>query len=113
LSDPDVELIEYPDYGTYQMRLISIDTLGNRPIPYTPTVDLRPGDEEFHLLSIPQAQLVGSGLQISVGSALDKTIQMYPVYMGDSNCSIDLDIVVDSDGDGDPLFDTDIACNEL
>ena len=113
LDDPDVELVEYPDYGTYQLRLISIDKLGNRPIPYTPTIDLVPGEEEFYLLSVPQAQQVWSGVQLSVWSALEKTISMYPVYTGEGNCSIDLDIVVDSDWDGDPLFDADVPCNEL
>lgn len=113
IEDPEVELIQYPDYGTYQMRLISIDKFGNKPIPYTPTVDLTPGEKAFHLLWVPQVQQSWSGLELNVGSALDNTVNLYPIYTGDGNCQIDLDITKDSDADGDSLFDVDLWCNEL
>ncbi len=115
IQDPTTHVVEYPDFGEYQLRLVSVDTYWNRPAPYTPTLTLEDWWNVFDLLSIPESQEAEDWVWVivSVGSQLNHTISFYPLFDGDGNCFIDLDILRDSDWDEDPLFDQDVVCNEL
>lgn len=63
------------------------------------------------LLTIPESiEQPGWGYNLSISKATDNTASFYLEW---ERCSIDLNIEVDSDGDGDPTFDEDIPCNTL
>ena len=113
-TNQDVQLIEYPAAWTYEISLAWLDTLGNRPSTFITTVDIVENDDPFHLLSYPAANISSlTWVAITVWSQLENEISFYPQYQSQWNCFIDLDLSEDSDGDEDPIFDQDIACNKL
>lgn len=106
----DIFVYTYPDYGEYITRFQLIDAYGNE-IEKKDRLTMRE-ETGFALLSIPEAILGSQGwYEITIGNALQNTVALYPVDT--KNCYIDLDITEDSNGDGDPAIDQDVACNEL
>jgi hypothetical protein len=100
----------YPTYGEYNTRLSVIDAYGNELEKKDRlTITEQSG---FALLSIPEAiKTVSGGYEVSLGKSIENT---RTAYLSDQkNCHIDMDITADSDGDGDPTFDTDVRCNQL
>lgn len=62
------------------------------------------------LLSIPWAIPTDDGLELTISDATDNTVSFYLPW---ERCSIDLNVLVDSDVDWDPSFDQDVPCNTL
>lgn len=113
IENPTSHIVTYPKAWEYQMRMISIDSYGNKPAPFTPGIEITTWSSIFKMLSLPQPISVWSGIEISVWDALDNTISFYPLYQWTWNCFVDINILEDTDGDEDPLFDQDVECNSV
>ena len=70
---------------------------------------------DFHILAIPAPSPTQSGdIEFFVGKSLDNSILYYILYPNTrGQCYVDVDITVDSNGDGIPDNDHDFNCNQL
>lgn len=89
-----------------------MDEFGNREVSREKVEITQAPLGELGILSIPAGRDEASGHVISVGNSLDNTIDLYLHYPY-GNCYGDVDVAVDSDGDGDPVHDEDVPCNQL
>ena len=106
-------IVEYENYGPVDTKLTALDTFGNEAV-YREQIQLvQEGRDGLTVVSLPAATPLGSGVEISVGNTLDNTVLLYLDLPDDANCYMDMDLTSDADGDGDPLFDEDVRCNEL
>lgn len=70
--------------------------------------------KNYEFLSIPEATVTSSGIELFVGNNLDNTILFYIKHNENLGpCYIDIDVNEDSNGNGNPLDDADSQCNEL
>lgn len=104
----------YPAAGKYAIQYDVADKFGNAsrqrgvvdiasPLPAgNATLVTLPGIE----------QTTGGKAAVKVGKGLDNTILFYVDYTAKGDCYIDKDIAIDSNKDGNPDQDRDIACNQ-
>ncbi len=112
VQNKEVFIYEYPGPWRFLSRIDLVDQYANEQ-RWQRFVDIETTDEEFGILSIPEAKPNPEWwFTISVSQAM-RDISIYPVWKWSGNCFIDLDITRDSNWDWDPLRDQDILCNEL
>lgn len=106
----DVFLYRYPEYGEYMTRLRVIDAYGNE-LQKEDKLTIQ-AESWFALLSVPEVVKTTSGAyEVSLWWWLENTLHLY--LADEKRCYLDLDILRDSNGDGDPTTDIDVACNTL
>lgn len=65
------------------------------------------------IITLPAPTISAAGNPIvQIGKGLDNTILFYVDYAGNGDCYIDKDIASDSNKDGNPDQDRDMACNQ-
>lgn len=112
-------IINYPDYGEYQLT-IKIKDSGANEVSAKQTIVVAKDHAAISvatgvsLLTVPEAQMNQYGIpEIFVGKALHNEVVFYIDSRSvEGYCFADIDIDVDSDGDGFPDNDKDIYCNK-
>ncbi|MFA5747732.1 MAG: PKD domain-containing protein [Candidatus Absconditabacterales bacterium] len=116
LTTGNVFSFTYPDYGKYIISLSINDKYANSSNKKW-SLNLNSGNinsGDFHILSIPKANVESDNIQFFVGKNLDNSILYYIFYDNSrGTCYVDNDITIDSDGDGNKDNDKDFLCNEL
>ncbi|MBP6910717.1 PKD domain-containing protein [Patescibacteria group bacterium] len=104
----------YPEAGKYAIQYDVADKFGNssrqrgvidvtQPAPTTDAI----------IVTLPGALPSSGGkATVQVGKGLDNTVLFYAEYAGSGDCFIDKDIALDSNKDGTPDQDRDIACGQ-
>jgi hypothetical protein len=105
----------YDGPGKYFASLTIDDPYANEAKKITPvtiTSDTT-GQNDFGLLSIPEATISDDKVDIMVGNNLNNTVLFYVKTDTPDSCYVDADISQDSDNDGVVDNDHDFACNTL
>lgn len=107
----------YPEYKKYVVQMDVTDQHANKALKRR-VVDLtwEYYSGSFKVLSIPKADSKNGNIEFFVWNNLDNSILynfLYDDADGARDCYIDVDITVDSDGDGVADQDRDFSCNQL
>lgn len=104
----------YPQPGRYAIQYDVADKFGNSsrqrglldiagPTPATDAI----------IVTLPAPNVTtGGNATVQIGKGLDNTVLFYVAYDGKGDCYVDKDITNDSNKDGTPDQDRDIACNQ-
>ncbi len=70
--------------------------------------------KDYQFLSIPEATVSNSGIELFVGNSLENSILFYIKHNENLGpCYVDTNVNEDSNGNGNPLDDADFQCNML
>lgn len=106
--------VAYPGAGKYAIQYDVADKFGNtsrqRGIVEINDV-VAPDDAQVMTLPAPSTT-TGGAPAVQIGKGLENTILFYVNYIGSGDCFMDKDITIDSNKDGNPDQDRDVACNQ-
>lgn len=105
----------YPGPGKYFAALDLADDYANEAKKrLVVNIDDEKSNKWYDFLSIPEATITNSWIELFVGNNLDNTILFYIKHNTNLGpCYIDSNINEDSNANGNPLDDADFQCNEL
>ncbi|MEF2176130.1 MAG: PKD domain-containing protein [Candidatus Absconditabacteria bacterium] len=115
INSKEFFLFEYPDDGNKNLLLSLKDKYGNQESMSGKVLINIERDtlEDLTFLSIPNAERsTGGNYNISVGNNLDNSVGYYIQNNLTGDCFVDIDILNDSNGDGESDNDRDFACGK-